>query len=110
MIRPKYFSGDGTLLEAGTDATHGERNRASVVAFAMASEVPTSGTSDCASGLCAKASGVRKRKARMIKGFIRFSSFEQAHRAGNLLSREKFRQSAWETVTGAFLETLGIPL
>src|SRR5215831_8874918 len=70
MIRPKYFSGDGTLLDAGTDATHGERNLASVVAFAMASDVPASGRSTGSSVLCAAASGVRKRVAKMNQYFI----------------------------------------
>ena len=51
MIRPKNFSGEGTDFDWGTYETNGETKCGSVVAAAMASEVPGSGVS----GACAKA-------------------------------------------------------
>ena len=61
MIRPKNFSGDGTLLDEGIEATHGERNLPSVVAFAIASVEPGSGVSVGVSGFCAAESGAQSR-------------------------------------------------
>jgi hypothetical protein len=56
------------LLEAGIEATHGERNRASVVAFAIASVVPASGISAgvstlSAAEICAKRKILRAKKS-----------------------------------------------
>src|SRR5579871_673484 len=63
MILPKYFSGEGTLPDAGMDATHGDKNRASVVAFAIASADPGSGVSTSASGFCATRIGANRKSA-----------------------------------------------
>src|SRR5579862_8996358 len=49
MMRPENFSGDGTLSDLGTYDTHGETKCGSVVAAAIASAEPGSGTS----GACA---------------------------------------------------------
>ena len=57
MIRPKYFSGEGTDADCGTYDTSGETKCGSVVAAAIASTDPGSGTSGfCATALIASAS------------------------------------------------------
>src|SRR5207302_11487364 len=56
MMRPKYFSGEGTDADCGTYETSGETKRGSVVAAAIASTDPGSGTSGfCATALMASA-------------------------------------------------------
>src|SRR5437899_5357972 len=56
MMRPKYFSGEGTDADCGTYETSGETNCGSVVAAAIASTDPGSGTSGfCATALMASA-------------------------------------------------------
>jgi len=44
-MRCRKLRGDTTLVEAGRYETHGERNRASVVARAISSTDPASGVS-----------------------------------------------------------------
>ena len=44
-MRCRKARGDGTVAEAGTDDTHGDRKRGSVVARAISSTEPGSGTS-----------------------------------------------------------------
>ena len=56
MMRPKYFSGEGTDADCGTYETSGETKCGSVVAAAIASTDPGSGTSGfCATALMASA-------------------------------------------------------
>src|SRR5262245_35364344 len=74
MILPKNISGEGTLLEMGIEATHGDRNRASVVAFAIASVVPGSGTSVDVSVFCATATCTKKKNRIATEYFIPFST------------------------------------
>jgi len=92
MILPKNFSGEGTLFEAGTDATHGERNRGSVVAFAIASVVPDSGMSAGAAAFCAAVICAKKENTIAKKYFILLSAFGEKIRRVEFTISRKARQ------------------
>ena len=100
-MRPKNLSGEGTLLEAGTDATHGERNRASVVAFAIASVEPGSGASAGASGFCAARTGAERARAITQAYFMEVSvervKFTISHATRQLTARGNCHGSILET-------------
>ena len=100
-MRPKNFSGEGTLLEAGTDATHGERNRASVVAFLIASVEPGSEVSAGGFGFCATRTGAQRARAIAQTYFMEVSvervKFTISHATRQLTARGMCPRSISET-------------
>src|SRR5579872_2296494 len=60
MMRPKNFSGDGTVFDSGTYDTSGETKCGSVVAAEIAWMEPGSGVS----GFCAKTGTAQARNSR----------------------------------------------
>src|SRR5579859_7266969 len=100
MILPKYFSGEGTLLDAGIDATHGDKNRASVVAFAIASVDPCSGASAGVSVFCAARIGASRKTAIKERNFIGLS----AERVKFTISRGTRQLPSSSKVLSAFSE------
>lgn len=101
MIRPKNFSGDGTVIETGIEATHGERNRASVVAFEIASALPGSGVSAGVSVFCAAKIGAQRKKAKTQIDFMERSTKREEF----TISFETRQLSARQNLPGAVSET-----
>src|ERR1035437_4748597 len=89
MIRPRNFSGDGTLSECGMYETQGETKCGSVVAAAMASTDPGSGTS----GLCAIALTVNH-----ASNNIHTSTGRNMRAPGGRLTRKFSTRPPWQAL------------